>query len=301
MTSVGALQAQSNPPAVDPAIPPLIYQDPNKPVYFAIGDDIFVRLTFTKNVTVTGTPRVALDIGGVTRHATYQSVGGSNVLFTYRVQATDEDANGLDIVADSLELNGGTIKGSSDGRDALLEHPSQAATATRRPVDGVTPTVTLSDFGDPFKKPDQAMVVLATFSEPVTGLALDDFTITNGTALHLTAITFVTAGTAYRFEIVPDGKGPVTVDLPAFTVEDAGGNGNAAAAQLRVLVGDPATVTITPKTSNPREGRTLKFELLRSKDNGERTVQVEVSQEGTISPAIRPSARPLQQRPSPSP
>ena len=268
------------PANIDPGAPPFIFQSPGSPAYFGLYDDITVIVTFTKKIVVTGTPRLALDIGGDTRYANFQSAGGPLALFTYSVQASDEDRNGLDIVADSLELNGGTIVGTSDNRDALLAHPSQAATDIRRRVDGIIPTVTLSGPGNSFQEPDQAKGVSAVFSEPVTGLTLDDFTVTNGTASNLAPITYVTAGTAYLFEVLPDGEGALTVDLPAGAVTDAGGNGNTAAAQLRLLVGDPATVTITPKTSNPSEGRAVKFELLRSKDNGERTVQVQVSQTG---------------------
>ena len=70
-------------------------------------------LTFTVNtsrpVTVTGTPRLAIDVGGVTRYATYASGTGSAALvFSYPVQAGDFDANGITL-ASPLELNGGTI------------------------------------------------------------------------------------------------------------------------------------------------------------------------------------------------
>ena len=49
-------------------------------------------LSFTVNtsepVVVTGTPRLAIDVGGVTRYATYASGTGSSALtFSYAVQA----------------------------------------------------------------------------------------------------------------------------------------------------------------------------------------------------------------------
>ena len=70
-------------------------------------------LNFTVNtsrpVTVTGTPRIAIDVGGVTRYATYASGSGSAALtFSYPVQAGDFDANGITL-ASPLQLNGGTI------------------------------------------------------------------------------------------------------------------------------------------------------------------------------------------------
>jgi hypothetical protein len=60
-------------------------------------------------VVVTGTPRLAIDVGGVTRYATYASGTGSSALtFSYAVQAGDFDANGITIVT-PLDLNGGTL------------------------------------------------------------------------------------------------------------------------------------------------------------------------------------------------
>ncbi|MCX7348549.1 MAG: hypothetical protein NTZ54_03180, partial [Alphaproteobacteria bacterium] len=70
-------------------------------------------LTFTVNtsepVVVTGTPRIAIDVGGVTRYASYASGSGSSALtFGYAVQAGDFDANGITLVS-PLQLNGGSI------------------------------------------------------------------------------------------------------------------------------------------------------------------------------------------------
>ena len=70
-------------------------------------------LTFTVNtskpVTVTGAPRLAIDVGGVTRYATYASGSGTAALaFSYPVQTGDFDGNGIALVS-PLQLNGGTL------------------------------------------------------------------------------------------------------------------------------------------------------------------------------------------------
>ncbi|MEI7601283.1 MAG: arabinofuranosidase catalytic domain-containing protein [Aestuariivirga sp.] len=58
---------------------------------------------------VTGAPRIAIDVGGVTRYATYVSGSGTSALtFSYAVQAGDFDADGITVTA-PLELNGGSI------------------------------------------------------------------------------------------------------------------------------------------------------------------------------------------------
>lgn len=60
-------------------------------------------------VTVTGTPRIAIDVGGVTRYAAYVSGSGTTSLtFNYQPQPGDFDANGI-AIASPIDLNGGAI------------------------------------------------------------------------------------------------------------------------------------------------------------------------------------------------
>ena len=84
-------------------------------------DQVEVTVSFSRDVTVTGTPHLGLEIGGLnpylgvdpganTRYAEYESVSGSEVVFTYTVVASDLDADGIGIAADALGLNGGTIQ-----------------------------------------------------------------------------------------------------------------------------------------------------------------------------------------------
>ncbi|HNQ91311.1 MAG TPA: hypothetical protein PKI93_00095 [Alphaproteobacteria bacterium] len=56
-----------------------------------------------------GTPRIAVDVGGVTRYASYASgSGGSALTFTYTPQEGDVDLDGV-TVSSPLDLNGGTV------------------------------------------------------------------------------------------------------------------------------------------------------------------------------------------------
>ncbi|OFW95938.1 MAG: hypothetical protein A3J37_01555 [Alphaproteobacteria bacterium RIFCSPHIGHO2_12_FULL_45_9] len=67
-------------------------------------------VNLSKAVNVTGTPRIAVDVGGVTRYATYSSGSGSSALtFTYAMVAGDVDLDGV-TVSSPIDLNGGTIK-----------------------------------------------------------------------------------------------------------------------------------------------------------------------------------------------
>ncbi len=76
-------------------------------------------INLSENVTVTGTPRIAVDVGGNQRFANYTSGTGTNALvFTLSPTIGDVDLDGVTL-SPSIELNGGTIKDAA-GNDATL-------------------------------------------------------------------------------------------------------------------------------------------------------------------------------------
>jgi hypothetical protein len=69
--------------------------------------------------TVGGTPRIAIDVGGVTRYAMYTSGSGTSALtFTYNAVLGDVDLNGITLLS-PIDLNGGNIK-DTVGNNATL-------------------------------------------------------------------------------------------------------------------------------------------------------------------------------------
>ena len=98
---------------------------------YETGDNIDVTAAFGYNVTVTGSPRIALTIGSAIRYATYNSGSGSgNLKFRYTVVATDQDGDGLSIAANALSLNSGTIQ-DSGSTNAPITHAAVATSANR--------------------------------------------------------------------------------------------------------------------------------------------------------------------------
>jgi len=77
--------------------------------------------------------------------------------------------------------------------------------------------------------------VSVSFSEPVTGLLLTGFAVTNGAASLLD-----TAGGATTLTVTPAAAGNVSVSLPAGRVQDGGGNGNTASNVFTVAYSPPA-------------------------------------------------------------
>ena len=95
---------------------------------YGIGDEIEFTVSFSKDVSVTGTPRLRFALGTFSKWATYDSVDGSQVTFTYTVVYGDNGSIG--VAADSLALNGGTIQ-DSDGYAARLQHNAIAEDLTQ--------------------------------------------------------------------------------------------------------------------------------------------------------------------------
>ena len=88
----------------------------------------------------------------------------------------------------------------------------------------------ISEAGAPVRLGSQISLE-ATFSEPVSGFALEDVSVANGVAGN-----FAGSGAVYTFDVTPDAIGEVEVNIAAGAAEDADGDGNWAA---RLSLGIP--------------------------------------------------------------
>ena len=83
-----------------------ITSDPGDDDTYGLGDAVEVTVTFSEDVTVTGTPQLELDFDGTAKTAGYRSTIGVAVVFSYTVALDESDADGIAIGADKLTLNG---------------------------------------------------------------------------------------------------------------------------------------------------------------------------------------------------
>ena len=128
--------AVTSDPDVDDSVYAYLYADG----VYGIGDSIKVTVTFSENVTVTGSPRLELDVGGSAKTARYDSTDGSKVVFGYTVASGDNDTDGIAIGANKFTLNRGSIKDAADNT-ADLSHSALTAQPGHK-VDGIRPTLT---------------------------------------------------------------------------------------------------------------------------------------------------------------
>ena len=131
---------------------------------YAIEAKLSLSVVFSAEVTVSGTPQLALDIGGETRHADYESGTGTNLLlFSYIVAEGDEDTDGIGVPANSLALNGGTI--TAGGLAAGLLHPISTFPSVL--VDGVRPIFVSAETNEAGTR------FFLTFSEPISAVSVN--------------------------------------------------------------------------------------------------------------------------------
>ena len=119
--------------------------------------------------------------------------------------------------------------------------------------------------------------IVVSFSEPVRGLALDDFSVENGTASALSG-----SQADYTATITPKADGQVGVKLRAKAAKDAAGNGSEESASLTVAADLIPGVVITAATG-PVSGPftiTLKFTEAVS---GLELTDIRVNDNGTAS------------------
>ncbi|MBC75291.1 MAG: hypothetical protein CME64_04680 [Halobacteriovoraceae bacterium] len=180
---------------------------------YAIGDALNFAFNFNETINVTGTPRVALDIGGATRYATYQSgSGSSNLTFRYTVQNSDLDTDGISITSNSVDLNGGSLI-DLGGNAADLDISSVKPNLSSVLVDGIRPTVT------------GIAITASTYTETqvITATVTYDDTV-NITGSPRIPATFETMAASPEL-VYQAGSGSSTVTF-SYTVVDGDGDPN---------------------------------------------------------------------------
>ena len=163
-----------------------------------------IPLTFTFSEIVTGFDVSDLTLSSGTGSFSNFSGSGS----TYTADLTLSSTGAFQVsVADAAAVD----RAGNSGTGATLS-------GTR---DVTAPTAALSAIPSEVNGPFDVTV---TFDEDMTGFALGDFTVANGTASNLQTVS----AQVYTATVTPDADGTVTVSVPASAATDAAGNGNTA-------------------------------------------------------------------------
>ncbi len=147
----------------------------------------------------------------------------------------------------------------SDGTDEVA---NQTFNITINPIDDTAPTVNVtSTESDPTN--NSPFTVNFMFSEDVTGFALGDISVGNGTASNFTT----NSASSYSADITPSSEGTVTVDVAANVCVDAVGNNNTAASQFSIgYDSTPPSVGISSTESSPTNNSPFTVNFTFSED-----------------------------------
>ena len=153
----------------------------NKLLY-RVGESIEVRVFFLQSVTVRGSPilELSLDSTTVQMNYLYSTSEQRGLVFRYIIESGDEDTNGVSILANALQLNGGSIVDAKNNPVDLNMGEYSIHNSPENKVDGIPPQVTNLTFttsppdhifaGLPawYHWSDPDIKVRVDFAEPVT-------------------------------------------------------------------------------------------------------------------------------------
>ena len=187
-----------------------------------IGANVDVNILFSQPVSVSGTPRIALNMPGAFATAVNLGQPAANITFRYIVAAGDF-SQGISVASGAtLDFSGGDI---TDSAGAPVQVQVPAPVAPGAAVDGVAPAPFVG-FSSPLPaNPSNAPGFSAFASFGETGLAgalaPDDFTLVNAT---VGSISGPDASGKYTFVITPISDGNVRFSLKSGALADAAGN-----------------------------------------------------------------------------
>lgn len=174
-------------------------------------------ITASEPVTITGTPRIAIDVGGVTRYATYSGSAGvptMSLLFSYAVQAGDLDADGIDVTP-QLDLNGATLTD-------LAGNPPSALTFTKPD----TSALKVQTYTTSFTSTSDLSSVSFTIAKAPTGATFSYSIASSGGSGTVTG-TGTIGGASHTVSGVDVSDLPGGTLTLSVTVSNAGGAGTA--------------------------------------------------------------------------
>ena len=236
------------------------------PETYGLNEKIRVQLTFSEAVTVTGTPQltIKMDPNFGEKQANYESGSGGAVLtFAYTVVSPNISSEGVAVLADTLALNGGTIRAGQ--RNAELGHAGLAHDAAHKvnytlTVPNIPPTahagadrtvdpgaaVTLNGSGT-----DSDGTIQSYAWSQVSGTSV---TLQNASTARASFTAPATPGALVFRLTVTDDSGDTGTDDVTVTVRDAPPRFVSTVATLRLEPGEAMTPVVLPAATGGNGG-----------------------------------------------
>ena len=118
---------------VSTAIPKILsvaFRQPGTDGIYHVGQNIRVVFNFSIPVNVAGAPYVMLEATNIGKTPFLDGNGTTSLMFSYTIVTGDVETSGVGLIANSIVLNGGTIK-SATGVSADLTHARISRSGSR--------------------------------------------------------------------------------------------------------------------------------------------------------------------------
>ena len=254
---------------VDGTVPPMIAgieltSDPGEDqtyAYYGSGlvdpDVVEATVSFTQEVTVTGTPQLELDFDGTPKTAdcAIHATDSAKLVCRRTVAENDSAPAGIAIAANKLALNGGTI---NVGTDAVgLAHEALAANAAHK-VDGIRPTLVTTGEDAPQTSTDGSQIIF-TASEDIGSVIPGSIALKSEGSSISAGITATFSGRTVTVTLLSvftiEYGQTVVLQLGLGAIHDTAGNISAADATEQAVTNNvpqpPAAITGVEITSDP--------------------------------------------------
>ncbi len=214
---------------------------------YPIGQVVPIAIAFSENVNVTGTPRLALNNGGI---ANYVSGSGTNTLLFNHTVAAGQNTVDLDYAsAIALSLNAGTIKDVA-GNNSLLNLPAPGAANSLGAnkaiaIDATAPTISgaIATIPDGNYTVGRVVPIAIAFSENVNVTGTPTLALNNG---GIASYAYGSGSNTLTFNYTV-AAGQNTPDLDYANANALSLNGGA----IKDATGNSATLTLpAPGTAN---------------------------------------------------
>jgi peptidoglycan/xylan/chitin deacetylase (PgdA/CDA1 family) len=192
------------------------------------GNLLTITAKFNEAMATAPVPKIA--ISGANTLAATNMIRTNATVYTYAHTVGAGNGNATISLSIGTDLAGNVITST----------PTSGSTFT---VDNVSPTVTLSTLQNPTST---SFTVTSKFSENVTGVAIGDYAVVNGTKSNFVALN----GTTYTISVTPTAS-PVTINMASSIALDIAGNGNTAASQLVVVFDNVSPTVVLSTPQNP--------------------------------------------------
>ena len=222
---------------------------------YKVDDVITLRVIFSENVNVTGTPQLQLETGNTDQIIDYKSGSGSNVLlFDYKVKSGDISPK-LDYVSTAaFRLNGATIEDAVGNLATVLTLPAPGSTGSLSAnkdlvIDGVVPTVNsvTSSTANGAYKIGQVISIQVNFSEAVVVDRWPQLTLETGATDQLVSYSAGSGTNVLTFNYTVQA-GDLSADLDYTSTTALVLTDNSS---IKDLAGNAATLTLpSPGAAN---------------------------------------------------